>query len=596
MTTLNPLAVANAPLLRELAATNPDDGQRTATVSDIARVIGRDESNVRKTIKALDAEGLIYAEDRTLTAEGRAQLAAIDRAELNPDEPGSRHTPSSSEAVGPPSDMLALYHAQILPDPANARHDWDSDDARDSLDALREDLLLNGLLQNLVVRPAAPDDLQGVTIEHTDATGTRHTLPIYRLVGGERRWRAIAIAICDGDWPADRTIPCRELDTDDLGCRLAALAENIQRRNLNPIEKARAFDGLAEAGLSNQQIAERIVATPEHVQQHRRFLQLDEADQTRMTLPRDDPRHLSVRDARQKLARKGDDEPAVEITPAARLVLGELAHAARKVDPKSWWIHVVVDSTAVDDPAVSELAALNILEASGPNYQTGEFKAHIRHGGWVFARQLFPWLKDDATDDDRDQGLREMHTADVAVPPPEPGTYVTPWLNGPFALTAEGQAIVAKQAEEEADRQANREAFQREQEARAIRWAAARQRHIELFAEAADKPVWGVPEQTIEIATAIDRPLPWAVTATGKVLDANGREVSNFGHWQGCTDQGLVTARMIVAAVNAAGGLATPAVAAPETDDDDDAEPEQDIDGNDPDADIDDDADHEVAA
>ena len=72
----------------------------------------------------------------------------------------------------------------------------------------------------------------------------------------------------------------------------------------------------------------------------------------------------------------------------------------------------------------------------------------------------------------------------------------------------------------------------------------------------------------------------------GKVMDANGKAVASFGFYQGCTDQGLVTARMIVAAVNAAGGLATPE-APPQPEADPEDEPDQDIDGNDPDADPD---------
>ncbi|MCX7271648.1 MAG: hypothetical protein NTV19_00210, partial [Burkholderiales bacterium] len=189
--------------------------------------------------------------------------------------------------------------------------------------------------------------------------------------------------------------------------RLAALAENIQRRNLNPIEKARAFEGLAEAGLTNQQIAERIVATPEHVQQHRRFLQLDDNDQQRMTLPKDDPRHLSVRDARSKLAKKVEDD-LPELSPAARLVLGELGHATRKADPRSWWVHIPVGSWATDDPAVAELTTLRVITVEGPHYQTGEYKATIRYEGWHFAGRVFAWLKDGTEQEVRDLGLCEL--------------------------------------------------------------------------------------------------------------------------------------------------------------------------------------------
>jgi ParB/RepB/Spo0J family partition protein len=495
----------------------------------------------------------------------------------------ARTKPGSPPAAASAAGMLALYHAQILPDAANARRDWDSQEAIMDLDALREDLLLNGLLQNLVVRAAPADDLQGVSIERTDAAGTRHTLPLYRLVGGERRWRAIAEAIRDGDWSEDRLIPCRELDADDLGCRLAALAENIQRRNLNPIEKARAFEGLAEAGLTNQQIAERIVATPEHVQQHRRFLQLDDNDQQRMTLPKDDPRHLSVRDARSKLAKKVEDD-LPELSPAARLVLGELGHATRKADPRSWWVHIPVDSTAIDDPAVAELTALRVITVEGPHYQTGEYKATIRYEGWHFAGRVFAWLKDNNCAEAIDQGLCELQGIDER--PDDASTYATSWLNGPFDLTEEGKAIVADRAAGAA----KVAAFQAERDAEredARKRILAAQGHADaLFSERRAATAPAVDNRLPDILTALDHPLPWTAGELGGLFDANGIEVADLRDWHSAApaEQGRSLARVIAMAVNAGGGMATPE-APPQPEADLDDEPDQDIDGNDPDAD-----------
>lgn len=572
---LNTLAVQNAALMRELAKEGPAE-----TVSAIARRIGRDESNVRKSIKALIAEGLAD-EPMRLTVEGEAQLAAIARAEGQ----GAGGEPGSS-AEG----ILSLVHAQILPDPANDRRDWDSDEARDELDNLRQDIVQNGLLQNLIVRAVAPDDLQGVSIEARDpATGDVRTLPLYRLVAGERRWRAVGEAITDGDWDPSRTIPCRLLETDDLGHRLAALAENLQRRNLNPIEKARAFEGLADAGLSNQQIADRISATPEHVQQHRRFLQLDEADQQRMTLAKDDPRHLSVREARQKLAKKSEEPEAVTLDPMARLAWIELTDAAYRFGRYSnLWNDVVVAPDADVAPEATALIEVGAVQFNGIcKYGDclGRFTAKRHYSAnAVRIDPPFPSAMLEG-DEARTACLRaeqQRALGDAAPEWPEGSvTYATPWLADVGEMTPEGVALV----EEDKRLRREREKADQEQEAaaeaRRQRWAAARERHIELFAEAVTGPVWGEPAQTIEIATAIDRPLPWSVTALGKVQDAKGQEIVQFGHYRGCSDQGLVTARMIVAAVNAAGGLATPA-GDPEPEDAD--EPEQDIDGNDPDA------------
>lgn len=578
MTALNPLAVQNAALLRELGKEGPAE-----TVSAIARRIGRDESNVRKSIKLLIAEGLAQ-DPMCLTVEGGLQVAAIDRAEgRGEDKPGSSE-------VG---DIRLIAHAQIFPDHANARADWDSDEARMELDALRGDILELGLLQNLVVRP---DDFGGTIKVLNDKDEEQ---PLYTLVGGERRWRAIGLAISEGDWPEDRLIPCRVVDLDTLGQRLAALSENLQRRNLNPLEKAKAFEGLAKAfseqGVEddklNREIADRVGVTIEHVQQHRSFLKLDEADQQRLTLPKDDPRRLSVREARQKISRKSAEPELRQLAPLARLAWVELTDAAyRRGKYSNLWNSVVVAPDAATSPeglALAEIGAIT-FEGIQKYNNVGRFTAK-RHYDANTVR-LDPPLPAGLLmgDEARTEALRDeqrLALGDAAPEWPEGDVaYATPWLADPGELTPEGLAMVeADQAEARARDEAEN-ARQAAIAARDIRWREARQLHLELFAEAAAKPVWGIPEKTVEIAAAIDRPLPWFVTEHGAVIDAAGARVAVFGHYQGCSDQGLVTARMIVAAVNAAGGLATPA--APPADDAED-DPEQDIDGNDPDAELD---------
>jgi ParB family transcriptional regulator, chromosome partitioning protein len=73
----------------------------------------------------------------------------------------------------------------------------------------------------------------------------------YRIVAGERRWRAARLA-------GLKEIPCLvRIVVDDELLELA-LIENIQREDLNPIETAIAFSRLIEQHhLSHEQIAER---------------------------------------------------------------------------------------------------------------------------------------------------------------------------------------------------------------------------------------------------------------------------------------------------------------------------------------------------
>jgi len=74
----------------------------------------------------------------------------------------------------------------------------------------------------------------------------------YQLVAGERRLRAAQDA-------GLATVPVRIVDFNDQQVIEAALVENIQRSDLNPIEKAHGSqDSLARFKLSHEQLAQRL--------------------------------------------------------------------------------------------------------------------------------------------------------------------------------------------------------------------------------------------------------------------------------------------------------------------------------------------------
>lgn len=101
----------------------------------------------------------------------------------------------------------------------------------DKLHELSQSIQANGLIQPITVLKTEPDK--------------------YRIIAGERRWRAARLA-------GLTEIPAlvRSVEKDKL--LELALIENIQREDLNPIEIATAFQRLAsEHGLSHEQIAER---------------------------------------------------------------------------------------------------------------------------------------------------------------------------------------------------------------------------------------------------------------------------------------------------------------------------------------------------
>jgi ParB family chromosome partitioning protein len=103
------------------------------------------------------------------------------------------------------------------------------DDAE--LSALSASIRSHGVLQPLVVRQV----------------GDR-----YQLVAGERRLRAAKAAGLE-------SVPVRIVDFNDQQILEAALVENIQRADLNPIEKAQGFkDYLDRFKMTHEQLAERL--------------------------------------------------------------------------------------------------------------------------------------------------------------------------------------------------------------------------------------------------------------------------------------------------------------------------------------------------
>lgn len=117
--------------------------------------------------------------------------------------------PASTTMVSEPAGALALPMDRIHVNPHQPRKDFDEDD----LSSLKESLRTHGLLQPILVRPR--DDG-------------------YEIIAGERRFRAAKQA----GWSE---IPVHVVDFNDQKVFEAALVENLQRTDLNPIEKALGF-------------------------------------------------------------------------------------------------------------------------------------------------------------------------------------------------------------------------------------------------------------------------------------------------------------------------------------------------------------------
>jgi ParB family transcriptional regulator, chromosome partitioning protein len=139
---------------------------------------------------------------------------------------GAANDPTTTETtVANGQGRIAIE--RIDHNPYQPRSAFDEDDLASLSDSIRT----HGILQPLVVRPV----------------GDR-----YQLIAGERRLRAAQAA-------GFADVPVHVVDCNDQQVLEAALVENIQRTDLNPIEKAHGFqDYLQRFHMTHEQLATRL--------------------------------------------------------------------------------------------------------------------------------------------------------------------------------------------------------------------------------------------------------------------------------------------------------------------------------------------------
>jgi len=130
----------------------------------------------------------------------------------------------------------------LEPSRANPRGRFDTA----SIEGLAASIRTDGLLQNLVVRP-----INGKGEAARNQKGER-----FRIVSGERRYRALKLLAEQGDLAEDFTVPVevrQRLSRED-SLRLATV-ENLQRQNLTPLEETAALTKLVRKNESLEDIA-----------------------------------------------------------------------------------------------------------------------------------------------------------------------------------------------------------------------------------------------------------------------------------------------------------------------------------------------------
>ncbi|MFT0761964.1 ParB/RepB/Spo0J family partition protein [Actinomyces sp. F1_1611] len=174
----------------------------------------------------------------------------------------SRETSGDTELVDVPGASFGHIPLEaIVPNRKQPRQIFEQSD----LDELAESIERVGLLQPIVVRPLALDQLDQATLAELREN---HPEARYELIMGERRLRASELA-------GLTEIPAIVRNTEESSMLRDALLENLHRANLNPLEEAAAYAQLmADFACTQDELATKIARSRPQIANTLRLLKL----------------------------------------------------------------------------------------------------------------------------------------------------------------------------------------------------------------------------------------------------------------------------------------------------------------------------------
>lgn len=175
------------------------------------------------------------------------QQAAPQPVPVRPSEPPPAAPAAPAAPTGPAVQAIPLD--RIEPNPFQPRQQFDDAALADLAQSIKAD----GILQPITLRQVGAK---------------------YQLIAGERRWRAASLA-------GLLEIPALVRPADDNEMLVLALVENIQREDLNAIEKAQAYEALRKTlDIPIEQLARRLGQDRSTVSNYLRLLELDDSIQS----------------------------------------------------------------------------------------------------------------------------------------------------------------------------------------------------------------------------------------------------------------------------------------------------------------------------
>lgn len=201
---------------------------------------------------------------------------------ISPRASGLVESPPPRPAAAPDPAPLSIPMDKIHPNPRQPRAKFDPQ----RLEELAHSIRLHGVIQPVLLRKTA--------------------LGAYELVAGERRWRAAQAA-------GLMAIPAVVRDVTDAESMEMALVENLQREDLGPLERARAYEQYIRTFQTPvESLARRLGESRANVSNYLRLLKLPTEVQTML--------HSGELGMGQARALAGLDDPQRQVA-LARLII-----------------------------------------------------------------------------------------------------------------------------------------------------------------------------------------------------------------------------------------------------------------------------------
>lgn len=273
---------------------------------------------------------------------------------------GSRSNSDGADSTSGNDETGSLRRIRIdsiEPNPFQPRREFGAD----TLEELAASIRQHGVLQPVLVRKHGGN---------------------YQLIAGERRWLAARKAGLE-------SIPCHIVERDDRGSSEAAIEENLKRKDLNPLEKAMAFQDYRDRfGCSIDELAKKLSMQRSTVSNFLRLLELPDAVKESLRKGRISNGHarailtLTQEEARIEFCRRIEKEQlSVRATEkeVRQLIKGEAVIPLRKPKPKPEEVATSSHIRSVEQQLQRQLGMKVEIRQSGK--EQGTIVIHFQSSG-----------------------------------------------------------------------------------------------------------------------------------------------------------------------------------------------------------------------